>query len=281
MVAAAFFFSLMSVIVKVAGQRLPTAEIVFARSAVVLVLAYLLVRRARVAMWGNRKFLLILRGLVGFAALFCFFYAVPRLPLADITVIHFTNPVFTALIASLFLNETMGRNELFGLLLCLIGVALVAQPAFLFGHGAKNLDLFVVAVALTASLLSSVAYVTVRKLRETDHYLVVVFYFPLISTPASVPLLVGRVVWPTTIEWLLLLGVGIVTLIAQVFLTKGLHSEKASRAMSISYVQVVFAATWGILFFEEKPNLLGIAGAVLIFIGILLVASVSGRTRAT
>ena len=281
MVGAAFFFSLMSVIVKVAGQRLPTAEIVFARSAVVLILAVFLVRRARVAMWGNRKSLLILRGVAGFGALFCFFYAVPRLPLADITVIHFTNPVFTALIASLFLNETIGRREALGLVVCLIGVALVAQPAFLFGQGAKNLDLFVVSVALTASFLSSVAYATVRKLRETDHYLVVVFYFPLISTPASIPLLVGRVVWPTNIEWLLLAGVGIVTLIAQVFLTKGLHREKAGRAMSMSYVQVVFAAVWGILFFKEVPNLLGIAGAVLIFGGILLVAGASGRMRTT
>jgi drug/metabolite transporter (DMT)-like permease len=186
MLGAAFFFSLMSLLVKIAGQRLPVAEIVFARSAVMLVISCFLVRQlisakkndgTGLSMWGNRKSLLILRGLVGFAALFCFFYAVTKLPLADITVIHFTNPVFTAIFAALFLGESMGRREVAGLALSLVGVALVAQPSFLFGEGARNLDLFAVIVALCAAILSSMAYTTVRKLRETDHHLVVVFYF--------------------------------------------------------------------------------------------------------
>lgn len=272
MVAAAFFFSLMGVVVKLAGRRLPTAEIVFARSIVMLAISYVLVRRARVSMWGSRKSLLILRSIAGFGALFCYFYAVTQLPLADVTVIHFTNPVFTALIAAVFLNESMGRREMAGLVLCLIGVTLVAQPTFLFGIDARSLPVFPVTVALTASLLSSLAYVTVRKLRETDHHLVVVFYFTLISTPVSVPLMIGRVLWPTPMEWMLLVSVGVVTLVAQVFLTKGLHRERAGRAMSVSYVQVVFAVTWGILLFNEIPDPLGIGGAVLIFFGIILVA---------
>jgi drug/metabolite transporter (DMT)-like permease len=222
-------------------------------------------------MWGNRKSLLILRGLVGFAALFCFFYAVTKLPLADITVIHFTNPVFTAIFAALFLGESMGRREVAGLALSLVGVALVAQPSFLFGEGARNLDLFAVIVALCAAILSSMAYTTVRKLRETDHHLVVVFYFTLVSAPASVPLLIGHWVWPSTVEWLVLLGVGVVTQIAQICLTKGLHRERAGRAMSFSYIQVLFAATWGGVVFGDFPNLISIAGAVLIFGGMLLV----------
>jgi drug/metabolite transporter (DMT)-like permease len=159
-----------------------------------------------------------------------------------------------------------------GLVLSLFGVALVAQPSFLFGSGARNLDLFAVIVALCASVLSSLAYTTVRKLRETDHHLVVVFYFTLVSAPASVPLLIGHWVWPTPVEWCVLLGVGIVTQIAQICLTKGLHRERAGRAMSISYIQVLFAATWGGVVFGELPNLIGIGGAVLIFGGMLLVA---------
>ncbi|UCH85799.1 MAG: DMT family transporter [Candidatus Latescibacterota bacterium] len=290
MLGAAFFFSLMSLLVKIAGQRLPVAEIVFARSTVMLVISFWLVRQlvyagtaanrhgenrsigAPTSMWGHRKSLLVLRGLVGFGALFCFFFAVTRLPLADITVIHFTNPVFTAVLASIFLGESMGRREASGLVLCLVGVALVAQPSFLFGAGAKSLDLFAVAVALCASVLSSIAYTLVRKLRETDHHLVVVFYFTLVSAPASVPLLIGQWVWPSPVEWLVLLGVGVVTQIAQICLTKGLHRERAGRAMSISYVQVLFAATWGAVIFGDFPNLMGIGGALLVFGGTLLVA---------
>jgi drug/metabolite transporter (DMT)-like permease len=258
--------------VKVVGQRLPTAEVVFVRSAVTLLISYAMVRAAGIPVWGNRRTLLALRGLAGFGALFCFFYAVTRLPLADVTVIHFTNPVFTTLLAAAFLGERLGKRELFGLPLCLAGVVFVAQPSFLFGEGARSLDMLAVAVALCAAILSSIAYTAVRGLRETDDPLVVVFYFPLVATPASVPFMITKAMWPTPLEWLLLVGVGIVTQIGQLFLTKGLHRERAGRATSMSYIQVVFAAVWGLLFFRETPNSMSIVGAALILCGMLVVS---------
>ena len=86
MLAAAFFFSLMSLQVKLAGQRLHSSEIVFVRSLLSLVFTYVLLKRARVPLWGHRKGPLVLRGLFGFIALSCFFFALTRLPLADATV---------------------------------------------------------------------------------------------------------------------------------------------------------------------------------------------------
>jgi len=272
MVLAAFFFSLMALLVKVVGQRLPSAEMVLVRSVVGLVLSYGLLRRARVALWGQRKGLLVFRGLAGFGGLLCMFYALTKLPLADATVIVYTNPVFTALLAALFLREMMGRREVLGLLLSLAGVVLVAQPAFLFGATPESLDPFVVGIALLGAVFAATAYVTVRKLGETEHHLVVVFFFPLIATPASVPFMISEALWPTPLEWLLLLGIGIATQIAQVYLTKGLHTEKAGRAMSMSYVQIVFAAIWGFLFFSEVPDPLSIVGALLVVAGTVVVA---------
>ena len=272
MVLAAFFFSVMALLVKVAGQRLPTAEMVLARSVVAVVLSYGMLRRAKVAPWGQRKGLLIFRGLAGFGGLLCMFYALTKLPLADATVIVYTNPVFTALLAAFFLREMMGRREALGLLLSLGGVVLVAQPAFLFGNAADSLDLFAVGMGLLGAVFAATAYVTVRKLGETEHHLVVVFYFPLVATPASVPFMISEALWPTPAEWLMLLGIGIVTQIAQVYLTKGLHTEKAGRAMSMSYVQILFAALWGFLFFTEVPDPLSIVGALLVVAGTVVVA---------
>jgi drug/metabolite transporter (DMT)-like permease len=272
MVAAAFFFSLMSLFVKLAGRRLPTTEIVLARSVVMLVISYALVRRAGLKPWGVRRGLLVLRGVLGFSALLCFFFAVTKLPLADVTVIHFTNPVFTAVLASLVLSETMRRKEVAGLILNIAGVILVTRPSFLFGRWAGDLDLFAVGVALVASVFSACAYTTIRKLRETEHYLVIIFYFSLISTLASVPIAANAFVWPTLSEWALLIGIGVVTQTAQVFLTKGLLRERAGRAMSISFVQVLFAAVWGMVFFADYPDPIGIGGAALVFVGLLLVA---------
>jgi drug/metabolite transporter (DMT)-like permease len=167
----------------------------------------------------------------------------------------------------------MGRREVAGLVASLAGVVLIARPTFLFGLSGASLDPSAVAAALAGAVLSSVAYVTVRKLRESDHHLVVIFYFTLISSPASIPPMWGRAVWPSPFQWVLLAAVGVITLTAQVFLTKGLHRERAGRAMSISYVQVVFAALWGLVIFGEVPDLAGVAGAALVFTGTMIVAS--------
>lgn len=272
MALAAFFFSLMSLLVKIAGQRLPSSELVMGRSIVSLVISWIMIRRLGISPWGERKGLLTLRGLLGFGGLLSFFYAIPRLPLADVTVIQFTNPVFTALFAALFIREKITRAVAVSICLSLAGVTLIAQPSILFGEDANTLNLTAVSVALVGAVFAALAYTTVRKLRETEHPLVVVFYFPLVSIPACLPIMAPVATWPTPLEWLMLLGIGILTQIAQIFLTRGLHKEPAGRATAVSYLQIVFAALWGLAFFKEVPDVLSIVGALLVVSGILIAA---------
>lgn len=277
MALAAFFFSLMSLLVKVAGQRLPSSELVMGRSVVSLAITWVMLRRAHVNPWGQRQGLLVVRGLVGFGGLLCFFYAIPRLPLADVTTIQFTNPAFTALFAALFIRERLTRTVVLSIAVSLAGVTLIAQPTVLFGQGANTLDLTAVSVALLGAVFAGIAYTTVRKLRETEHPLVVVFYFPLVSIPACLPILAPVAVWPTPLEWLILVGIGVLTQIAQIFLTTGLHKEPAGRATSVSYLQILFAAVWGFTFFGEVPDILTVFGVLLVVSGIVFVA----RSRAS
>lgn len=267
MAAAAFFFSVMSLLVKSTGQRLPVQEVVLARSSVGVVMSWFSLRARGVHPWGNRKGLLLLRGLLGYAALSCFFYALVHLPLADATVIQYTNPVFTAVLASIFLAEHLRPRDLALVLLSLAGVVLMARPAFLFGGAAERLDPVAVGVALTGALFSAAAYVTVRRLGRTEDPVVIVFYFALIATAGSIPLTATHALLPTPVEWLALLGIGVVTQVAQVFMTRGLREERAGRAMAVAYMQIVFAALWGVLFFAELPDAWGFAGALLIVLG--------------
>ena len=187
MLLTAFFFSLMSLTVKLAGRTLPTGEIVFARCLFSLIVTWGMLRRVRVSVWGRRKGLLLLRGLTGFGGLMCFFYAISRLPLADTTVIQYTNPVFTAVLAGLFLAERTERKDLLGLVLSMAGVVLVARPSFLFGGFTAGLNLAAVGVALLGAIFAASAYTVVRKLGETEHELVIVMSFPLVATPNGGP----------------------------------------------------------------------------------------------
>lgn len=269
MLAGAFFFSVMSLLVKLAGQRLPSQEIVLARSVVMAILAWAAIRSQRIRMRGQRPPLLLLRGLLGFGALSCFYYALVHLPLADATVLQYTNAAFAAAFAVIALGERMRRREVAALALSMCGVLLVARPGFLFG-GAAGLDPFAAAVGLLGALFSGAAYVVVRMLAAENH-LVVILYFAGVSMVASLPFALVRPVMPTPLEVLLLIGVGITTHLGQINITRGLRLERAGRASAVGLVQIVFAAVWGLLFFAALPDAWGLAGAALVVSGVLMI----------
>jgi drug/metabolite transporter (DMT)-like permease len=276
MVLAALYFSVMSLLVKLAGSAIPTQQIVLIRGLFGIGFAYWLVRHARVPLWGQRKALLWLRGLLGFGAMSCFYYALIHLPLAEATVIQYTNPVWTLWLAAIFLGEKLSWRVLALGGASILGVILIARPEFLFGGGVAGLDPRVVTIALTGAVMSAGAYVTVRKLAATEATVVIVFYFTLVTVLGSAPWLLLGAVWPTPYQWLLLAGIGFTALVGQLYLTRGLRREEAGRATFVGYLQIVFAATWGALFFAERPDAWSIAGALLILGSVLAVA---GRWR--
>ena len=106
MVLSAFGFSIMAVCVKLASaEKIPVLEIVAARALISLVLSYLSVRYKGIDLFGNKRKLLFSRGLVGAMALVCVYYAITHLPLAEATVLQFLHPMFTAVLAVMFLKE--------------------------------------------------------------------------------------------------------------------------------------------------------------------------------
>jgi drug/metabolite transporter (DMT)-like permease len=112
----------------------------------------------------------------------------------------------------------------------------------------------------------------IRRLGATEHHMVVVFYFPLITGPASLPLLsIEGVVMPEGIEWLFLLGIGIAAQLGQIEITKGFKLETAGRASAVTYLQIVLAYTWGVLLFGEYPNGISVLGAMLVVLGVFSV----------
>lgn len=272
MALGAFFFSVMSLLVKLAGQRLPSQEIVLARSVVMLAICGVAIRARGLPPLGQRHGLLVLRGVFGFGALSCFYYSLVHLPLADATVIQYTNPAWTAVFAIFVLGEGLRRRELGLLGLSLAGVLLVARPGFLAGGG--GLDPLAVLVGLSGALLSGAAYVMVRKLGD-EHHLVIIGYFAAVSVLGSLPFTLTSWVAPRGLEWLTLTGVGVSTHLGQVYLTKGLKLERAGRATATALVQIVFAAVWGWLFFADLPDVWGWVGGALVVAAVLLL----GRVR--
>ncbi len=269
MALSALSFSIMSALVKLAGTRLPSQEIVLARALVSLGLSWALLARAGVPLWGTQRKLLFIRGLLGFSGLTCFYYALTELPLAVATVIQYMHPVLTALLAAAALRERITPMLVVSLALSITGLLVVARPAAIF-EGISGYPLLALAAAFGGAVFSAMAYVLVRHLSKTEHPLVIVMYFPLVTVPLSAPVVAGDFVLPQGWEWLVLLGVGVFTQFGQVFLTEGIRREPAGRATALSYLQVVFAAVWGVLFFGEIPDAWTLAGGLLIAAGVIL-----------
>lgn len=276
LLAAAFFFSLMTVCVKLAGARLPAEEIILARAVLGLGLSVWAVRRAGLRLRGHAPRLLVLRGMLGSGGLYCFFYAVTVLPLSEVTTIHYVNPILTALLAAVVLGERIGWGLAAALATSLAGVVVVARPQLLFG-GTQVLDPVAVGIALLGACFSAGAYVTVRRLRATDDPLVVVLWFPIVATPVFIPLALRVWVWPQPLEWLVLLGVGVSTQIAQVFLTRGLHLLPAGRGTTVGYVQIAFAMVWSVVIFGERVDAMELSGAALVVLGIAILVATRSR----
>ncbi len=275
MCASAFFFSLMGVFVKTAGQTLGVLEIVAARGLVSLATGWWMMRAAGVAPMGKGdRGLLVLRGALGVVALVCYTIAVIRLPLAEATVFHFTSPLFTALLAAAFLGEIMGRREVSLAVLGFVGVLIVARPDFGFGGG-SNLDGAAVAIGITGALFSAGAYTVVRRLGQSQHHLVIIHYYALATVAFAIPAAIPSFQMPHGQEWLLLVGVGLATQIGQIFLTRALQEDRAGPTVSIGYVQIGFATVWGFLLFDDLPDAWSVIGTTVIVASILLL----GRVR--
>jgi drug/metabolite transporter (DMT)-like permease len=272
MLSSALSFSLMVVCVRQVGSRIPLAEVVLVRALVSLVLSGWLLHRAGIPALGRNRGLLIVRGLIGTVALFCVYGAVLRLPMATATVLQYLYPALTAALAWLLLGEQLGPRLLLAVLLGWLGVLVIALPLGSAGAPSSGaaLDPLGILLAVAGALLTSLAYVSVRRLGRSEHPLVIVLYFPLMALPLSLPAVLLDPVLPSAAEALWLVGVGMFTQLGQIGLTHGITGLPAARATALSYSQVVFAALWGWLFFAEGVDARTLAGAALVLGATLL-----------
>ncbi len=265
MIVAAFFFSIMAALAKALGSRIPSQELVLARSLFMVAASITVLRKSRLPVWGRNKRLLVLRGFFGFLGLSAFFYTLSKLTIAESVVIQYTSPLFTALLAPAILKEMNTRRQWLAYSLAFSGIVLIARPDF-------SLSFLPVLVGLGGACSAGIAYNLVRKLRETDHPLNIILYPALVSIPLTIPTVARDFVFPQGREWLFLLLIGIVTFFAQIFLTRSLHLETAAKSTNVSYLAVVFSTMLGFIFWGEIPGPITIAGAALILSSIYWIA---------
>lgn len=268
---SALLFSGMGVMIREASATTNNENIVFFRNIVGVVFFLPLVLAKGLRPFKTQRLKShLLRTSYGLAAMYCFFYAIAHLPLADAMVFTYSAPVFTPIIAYLWLKEPLTKRMLVFSLLGLIGVILVAKPSdALFG----SLSL----VGLAASLLAATAFVSIREMSDTEPAFRMVFYFALFSSLISaVPLIWA---WqPLSSEQLILLcSAGLLAALAQIVMSRAYTLAPPGLIGPVAYLAIVFAGIFSLILWDEVPDLYSIIGAILIFAASLL--SVLWRKR--
>ena len=279
LIGSGFAFSLMSVCVKAIGGRIPIAELVFARASISLIITRFFLYKNKINPWGYQKKLLLTRGLLGTFALFCIFEAITILPIATATVIQYIYPTFTVICAYIILKEFILKRIVYSIIIGWIGIVFVSQPEFNSNSDVKE-TILAVFIAILGALMTSLAYICVKKLTSKEHPLVIIYYFPLVSIPISLPFIIKDFVLPTGTDWLWIMGIGVFTQIGQLCITEGLRLLPAGQATSLNYSQVIFAGFWGVLIFQETITISIYLGGFCVLISTIISMSASKTSQA-
>lgn len=253
-------FATMAAVIKAMAPVLPTEMTVFFRNFFGLLAILPLVLREGVALRTENMRWHVTRGVFGLIAMYCFFYTLGSMPLGDAVLLNYTAPLFTPLIALLWLREAVPVAVRIAIGVGFIGVVLILKP----GH-----DLFtpVALIGLVSGLFAAFAMTSIRRMAQTESALRIVFYFALVGTLLSaIPLLWHwqAMTWAAALP---LFSIGILASIGQLFLTKAYMGAPAARVGALTYLTVVIAALYGWLFWSEAPDIFSLVGAVLVFIG--------------
>ncbi len=279
LIGSGLAFSIMSVFVKVIGERIPISELVFARATISILITRYFLYKKNINPWGYQKRLLILRGLLGTIALFCIFKALTVLPIATATVIQYIYPTFTVICAFVILKEFILRRIVYSIVIGWIGILLVSQPEFTSNRNIQE-TIFAIIIAILGALMTSLAYICVRKLSSKEHSLVIIFYFPLVSIPLSIPFIINDFVLPVGSDWFWIIGIGISTQIGQLCITEGLRLLPAGQATSLNYSQVIFSSLWGVFIFQETITSSIYLGGFCVLISTIISMSASKTPQA-
>jgi len=255
-------------------SHLGTFQLVFLRSTVSLLLCVIYLKRAGIPLLGNNRKWLFVRGFVGMVALSGFFHTVKHIPLASATVIQYFSPVFTVLLALLFLQERVHKAQWLFLGLALAGIVMV-----------KGFDPRVTwtmwGLGMTSACLAAVAYLATMKCRDTDHPVGVVVWFHMLAVPIMGVLSVGEWVPMVDVDWGLALAIGLLSIVAQVLMTVALHNEDAGMVMPFKYLGAVLALAVGWWGYGEHMSTLSLAGMALVVANIVANTVLKARHKSS
>ena len=242
-------FCTMDAMVKALGGTYDAFQLMLFRSAIAMAPVAIIIWRSggMKSVRANRPWMQAARIVVAFGSTLGFFYVFPRMPLVDAYAISFAAPLFMVALSVPMLGEPVGWRRWTAVVVGFVGVLLMLDPWGIEFH-AMSL------IVLGATFCYSLSTVMLRLLSRHDSDVVALFWLSLATSAAS---LVGAVpvwVWPTPIDWLWLLVMGLLGGIGQILSTRAWRLAPAAILAPFDYSSIVLAVLFGYLWFKEEPS---------------------------
>lgn len=259
MVLTGVLFAMVTGIVRYLGSDLPAVEAAFIRYAFgVVFMAPMLVRALRENPVPRRMPLYVLRGVVHGAGVMLWFYAMARIPIAEVTAIGFTAPIFTTIGAALFLGERLRARRIGAVVIGLLGTLVILRP------GLEAIQPGALA-QLAAAPLFACSFIVAKKLTDTESGTAIVAWLSVFVTLALLPpaLMVWRAPSPEEIAWLAVTAACATA--GHYTLTRAFQLGEITLLQPFSFLQLVWASLLGLAFFGEVPDAYTwIGGAIIV-----------------
>lgn len=247
--ASLVLFCTMDAMVKALGDVYGPFQLMAFRSIVAMAPIAFIVWRAgglRVVR-SSRPWLQVARIVGGIGSTAGFFYVFPRMPLVDAYAISFAAPFFMVALAVPMLGEQVGWRRWTAVAVGFVGVIVMLDP---FGISFHTISL----VVLGATFCYSLSTVLVRLCSRYDSDACTLFWFAIVSSTVSFGAAIPEWVWPSPIDWLWLILLGLLGGVAQILVTRAWRLASAAVLAPFDYAGIVLAVLYGYLWFKEEPS---------------------------
>lgn len=273
MLFASFSFGSMNALVKWASPEADVWSMVFVRSMVIAVAIFFICRRSGITLIVEDRRSMLLRCITGLIAMILYFSALGLIPIGQAVTLQYTNPLFVALLSSVFVSEKVEPFVWTLAIISFIGIVLIVSPDL------QTIEVNA-ALALGSGFFAALAYLYVRRLRASEHALSIVFWFATFSVAFT--FIPAMPTLPTALSdpvvTLALVGIGVGAGAGQVGLTFAFHKANAAWISAFSYLTVIVATIYGYTIFGETLNSRDLLGCTLIICsGIALTFSRPGH----
>ncbi len=260
MIFANVCFAILTTLVRYLSNDFPIIQIIFFRAmfGAIFVLPWV-INSGFNTLKTNSYWLHCIRACIACIAMFCWFYSIANLPLAQATAINYISPIFGTILAIFILKEKIKVKRSLAILVSFLGMLIIIRP------GIIDVNIATLS-AIIASFFMASGFTIVKILSNREHPNSIVFYMPcLLAMISFIPTIY---VWksPSSISLILLILTGIAATLAHQGLTRSFALADASYVVAFDYLRLPLVALIGYLLFSETPSIWMWCGSSIILL---------------